>query len=616
MINASGPLGSTDYPWSMFHYDSLRTGTTAARGPSNPTLMWSYLTGAEVYASPAVSDGLAFIPSWDGNLYVIDENSGQLKWSYNTGAPIYSSPAISAGTVFLASRNGILYAFNEQSGNVIWSYANINYPITSSPLVANGKVFFGNWCSGALCNPAGHFVALDASTGTLLWPAATVPSAAVVSSPSIDNGHVFFGEDDGTVVSLNETTGKAVWSVVPGGTVLVRTAPAVANGKIFLGTGSGFIALDENTGATKWTFNTGGANATSAAVSNGIVYFGTGKGHVEALNTTSGAPKWSSAVSAPAGISSSPALSLGSGVLYFGANDNYLYALNVTNCNRVWRYSTSAPIFSSPAIADGRAFFGSLDKSVYAVGPVVPKLQVSISANPSILRSGEVSTLTTTVTNSSAPVSGAALAFSSSIGGSFTQQVMNAPGIYVSNFTAPAVTSSATTLVTVTASKAGFVSGSGQTSIMLNPIPTLTVVVIPRPTTVSPGGRVLLDIKVSNGTESVSGATINFTSSGGGGFSTPVDNGNGNYTATFNAPTQNSSPTITIQATKPGFVPGQSQVTVVISGVPDLTSITVAGMPLVILLAVFVIITVLLIVAVAHNRKSDRSQNYDQRPAY
>src|SRR2546421_10880891 len=237
-------------------------------------------------------------------------------------------------------------------------------------------------------------------------------------------------------------------------------------------------------------------------------------------------------------------------------------------------------------------------------------LEKKISPSESILRSGEISTLTTTVSNASAPVSGATLALASS-GGTFTQPVMTMPGVYVSNFTAPSVTSSTTTLITVTANKSGFSGNSGQTSITVNPLPTLTVAVTPRPTTISPGGNIVLDIKVLNGTESVSGATINITSSGGGGFSTPVDKGNGNYTAMFNAPTQNSSPTITIQATKPGFVAGQNQVTVVISGVPDLTSIKVGGIPLIIFLASFILIAVIMIVAVAQRRKNDRSQHYN-----
>src|SRR2546422_9160530 len=81
----------------------------------------------------------------------------------------------------------------------------------------------------------------------------------------------------------------------------------------------------------------------------------------------------------------------------------------------------------------------------------------------------------------------------------------------------------------------------------------------------------------------------------------------------LNAPTQNSSPTITIQATKPGFVAGQNQVTVVISGVPDLTSIKVGGIPLIIFLASFILIAVIMIVAVGHRRKKKNPQKYKSR---
>src|SRR3989442_3021816 len=122
---------------------------------------------------------------------------------------------------------------------------------------------------------------------------------------------------------------------------------------------------------------------------------------------------------------------------------------------------------------------------------------------------------------------------------------MTMPGVYVSNFTAPSVTSSTTTLITVTANKSGFTGNSGQTSITVNPLPTLTVAVTPRPTTISPGGNIVLDIKVVNRTESVSGATINITSSVGGVCSTPVHKRIGHYTSMVNSPTLTSSPTLT-----------------------------------------------------------------------
>ncbi len=63
--------------------------------------------------------------------------------------------------------------------------------------------------------------ALDASTGNVLWINST--SAAVVSSLSIDNSRVFFGEDDGNVLVVNETNGHGIWATTVGGGAMVRS---------------------------------------------------------------------------------------------------------------------------------------------------------------------------------------------------------------------------------------------------------------------------------------------------------------------------------------------------------------------------------------------------------
>src|SRR5215831_15515758 len=85
------PPGGTDYPWTMFHFDELREGVTQASAPSSASLAWSFATGAQVYASPAVVDGTVFVPSWDGSLYAINEYTGQTKWVFKTGASIFAS---------------------------------------------------------------------------------------------------------------------------------------------------------------------------------------------------------------------------------------------------------------------------------------------------------------------------------------------------------------------------------------------------------------------------------------------------------------------------------------------------------------------------------------------
>ncbi len=591
----------------MFHYDRFRSGATLATAPSTANQMWRFATGSFVYSSPAVSDGLVFVTSYDTNAYAIDEYSGQQKWSFNTGSVIFSSPAVANGMVYFGSRNGgILYALNEQTGSEVWGRGYLNYFIASSPAVADGKVFYSSWCV-ASCFQNGQFVALDASTGAVVWANATLPSASVSSSPAVDSGRVFFGLDDGSVTALNETTGKAIWRVVPGAAA-IRNALAIASGRIYIGTANRFFALDEMTGATDWSFNTGNSNSTSAAVSNGVVYFGTGKGNVYAVNATTGVQQW--VATTGASVSSSPALSLGSNMVLVGSNDHYLYALNATSGVRLWRYPTSAPIWSSPAVADGRVFFGSSDYNVYALGAVAPKLQATVFPSTTSLKPGQISTLTITVTNGSAPQTGVTLALTSSAGGGFTQPVPGSPGLYYSNFTAPLVSSTTGTTIQVLASETGFLSGSAQTTITVNPFPPLTVATAASPTSVTPGGEIVLEIRVTNGTSPVMGATIFLSSAAGGSFSSPTDGGNGNYTAIYSTPLQASSPTVMIQASKPGFSSGQDTVTVTVNGIPNLTNLKVSGIPFIFLIAGAALLFLVVLIALVSRRKSEPSSPY------
>ncbi len=559
---------------------------------------------------------MVFIPSWDGNLYTIDEYSGQLKWTFSTSGPIYGSPAVSNGIVYLASRDGQVYAINEQNGVFVWRTNNVfnnpTNPITSSPLVANGRVFFGSWCFGGLCNPPGHFEALDASTGNVLWINST--SAPAISSPSIDNSRVFFGEDDGSILAVNQTNGHGIWATKTSGGAGVRNALAVAYGRVYVGTLKGFVALNELTGATAWTFNTNNANATSAAVSQGIVYFGTGKGNVYAVNATTGAQIWGPTLSSGA-VTSSPALAMGSKILLVGSNDHYLYALNMTNGLLLWRYLTGAAVSSSPAVADGRVFFGSQDSVVYALGAKLPQLHVAVSPGKTSLLPGELSNLTITVTDGTNPLS-ANLTITSSSGGGVSLPLELSLGQYASNYTAPLVSSPSSTTIQVVATKTGFLDGSSQAAISLNPYPSLAVFVSAQPPSVSPGGSLLLMILVENGSTPIPGATISLSSNQGGSFSDLKDGGNGNYTATFSPELQNTNPTLTILASKPTFSSGQAQITVTVNGIPDLTKAKAFGVPVLLIAIAAVALFFISLMAIVASKKKEASRPSPYEPSY
>src|SRR2546421_4529640 len=86
----------------MFHHGALRTGATLASAPGGMIFMWTFAIGVYVYPSPVVIDGMVFIPSWDGNLYALDEYNGAKRWVFSTSAPIYATPAVA--NFFFSSR--------------------------------------------------------------------------------------------------------------------------------------------------------------------------------------------------------------------------------------------------------------------------------------------------------------------------------------------------------------------------------------------------------------------------------------------------------------------------------------------------------------------------------
>ena len=612
-LNA-GPIGTTDYPWSMFHYDAGRNGATPASGPTSGSLMWSYATGGIVYASPIVADGFVFIPSYDGKLYALDEYTGSLIWSFATGSNIVATPAVGNGIVYLSSKDFTVYALDENSGSMLWRISNVA-AVVSSPVLADGKLFYGTLYSPSAGRA--EFLAVNPQDGTVFWR--TTISDYIEGSAAVSNGLVFFGIgalSNAVVVALNETTGKSAWNYGTGVPTTITTAPATAYGNVYVGLDSTrFLALNQATGTLLWSFNTpSGSNATTPAIYSGVVYFGTGRGIVYARNATTGVQIWSYTTPTGGAVTSSPALALGSKTLFFGANDRYLYALKEMTGVFSWRYLTGGQVSSSPAVANSRVFFGAKDAKVYALGIIIPSLTATLNANPVVLRSASFSNLTITVRNSTGPISGANLTLTASAGGTFSQAVMTVPGTYIANYTAPTVTSTISDVIQVVASASGYLNAVASTSITVNPYPPLTVVVAAKPGTTTPGAEVLLMIRVTNGTDLISGASIAITASSGGSFSGLTDIGNGNYTVTYTTPLQSSTNVLTVQASKNQFSSAQGQVVVTVNGIPDLTTVKVAGLPLFLFAAVAVLLFFILVAVAVSRRDKSRSRRPTQPP--
>jgi outer membrane protein assembly factor BamB len=112
------------------------------------TLIWKYLTTMLVHpmedpiqSSPAISSGKLFIGA-DTHVYCLDTNNGTLIWKYEVGRPELSSPAVTGGMVWIGTTNGNIYCLGADNGSLIWKYK-LEDSIDSSPTVSDGRVFVG-----------------------------------------------------------------------------------------------------------------------------------------------------------------------------------------------------------------------------------------------------------------------------------------------------------------------------------------------------------------------------------------------------------------------------------------------------------------------------------------
>jgi eukaryotic-like serine/threonine-protein kinase len=342
---ASASESSDD--WSMFRHDSAQTGFTNSSVPvSGPKAAWT--TGEEPKAdfmpsSPVIADGIVYVA--DYTLYAFNASTGKTIREYNEQG--YNSPAI---------ENGIVYtykgAFNAVTGTELWrnKYSALYFATVS------GDFYYT--CIKESDSDGSHYsvVALNASTGTLIWK---VAGYYLRHSPAVADGGIYFGGGTG-LVALDAHTGNKLWEceISPG----VDLSPASTDGYVYANAlGGNLYCINALTGQKTWNCTIGEASSYSTpAVAYGYVYIGSAEGHIYAIAALNGSKIWSYEI--PDGnysVNSSPALA--DGVVCVAADDGNLYALNAYTGAKLWNYYVGEqPITGcSPAIANCRVYIGS-----------------------------------------------------------------------------------------------------------------------------------------------------------------------------------------------------------------------------------------------------------------
>jgi polyvinyl alcohol dehydrogenase (cytochrome) len=163
---------------------------------------WVFTSGGDISATPTVTGNAVYFPDWSGRLYAVRKNDGRLLWSQRisdyTGDPTAISrvsPAVNGDDLIIGDNHrtsvvhdgAMVMAVSRHTGQLRWITRVESHGaaiITGAPVVYNNVVYVGVSSQEEslatdpnypCCSFRGSMVALNASTGHILWQTYVMP---------------------------------------------------------------------------------------------------------------------------------------------------------------------------------------------------------------------------------------------------------------------------------------------------------------------------------------------------------------------------------------------------------------------------------------------------------
>ena len=398
--------------WKRFHFDLGNTAfndqeTILTRGTIKRLhLFWQFTTNGPIYGSPSVSGSRVLIGDSSGTLWVLHTDTGadldHLALGNNAyGSGAYATPAVEGDFMYYQDATGNLVKYDLVNRVPVWTaFASPQDAGFSSPAVYNGRVYAG-LSNGTEDNPCtvGKMQAFDTVTGALLWNWDAVPpgyvGGGIWQAPAIDaarnlvlfstgnppNGNSACGEPippntagdhTDSIVALDATTGSEVWTyqAIPGDVADLDfggSGPTLltAGGRDLVATGSKngkLYCLDRSTGQVVWIRDLGPGIFSPPGNAHGRLFLDLLNNLSVALDGATGSTVWQHAGSDfPAG---GPGIA--NGMVFIGTSHD-LRVYDEATGTQLASWTTGGPIFGSPAIVNGRVYFGSTDGIFYVL---------------------------------------------------------------------------------------------------------------------------------------------------------------------------------------------------------------------------------------------------------
>ncbi|HEY6927706.1 MAG TPA: PQQ-binding-like beta-propeller repeat protein [Steroidobacteraceae bacterium] len=198
---------------------NARFQDTAAAGLTSETVprlkvKWAFSLGAvtSTRTQPVVVGGRLIVTAASGAVYSLDAKTGCTYWGFLADSPVRASVTVGQGRVYFGDFKATVYALDADTGKLLWKVHPVDHPaamLTATPRYYEGVIYqpFASYeevlAAGPnykCCTFRGSVVALDATTGRMVWQTFTIPEEAQLRDKS-STGSEQYGP-----------SGAAVWS--------------------------------------------------------------------------------------------------------------------------------------------------------------------------------------------------------------------------------------------------------------------------------------------------------------------------------------------------------------------------------------------------------------------
>lgn len=421
--------------WTQYGADSANTSRVEGRAPDiydEDKLVWSYRGDSDFSSTPALVGDVLIAGNRRGEVMVLETSAHatdaeRVIDTYEMNHSIETSIAYDNGMVYVTNSRE-LYAFELREDNtlkMVWYHhiTMLGRSIQTSPVIDDGAVLITeSHFDRDINRHIGRLLALDSQHGAIdkefLWEVNV--EGRLKNTPAIDQGRAYLAGDEynptlnrytGFVMCMDLTDGTEIWKRTFDRAI--ESSPTVHEGFLFVSNSdSTVIAIDKNTGITRWIYEGNGVVSTIFAVHDDRLVFTTSEEIICLKYTFSEATlEWSydgftfDIESPPAIMDDTVFLGTGRSVyafdLYPSDEDRGIQDPVGVSYDRLWIFTDMhGNIVSQVALGDGRIYVGARNNvNLYALGNKPP--EVNIIASDLTPKPGETVVFTGVVESSS-----------------------------------------------------------------------------------------------------------------------------------------------------------------------------------------------------------------------